>query len=200
MAKLKEIETKWIAEKVDRYKFNVQMTNFLKANKFKYNRIKVAGFDYYYSSKNGDVVRHRVSPNTNELTIKARLDANSTTIRTEKNLIASKQTSVVDVAQFMQLLGIRHEFEIYKSCDIYFIHDGRAEISIVWYKVKKSRCRDRIFLEVEVHNVGEKDSMKLLNKWSKAMYSLVGLSDADVINESLYEIYSGRRYKMTKAI
>lgn len=198
MAKLKEIEIKWDATAVNRFEYNRKILAFLNVKKLKREFLKVAGFDYYYTSKNGDVVRHRVSKNTNELTIKARLDNKSTTVRTEINMQLSKQCSLVDVTEFFGLVGIKRDFEIYKDCDIWFIQDGQAEVSIVWYKVSKPKMRDRIFMEVEVHNVGERDSMRILKRWTKVLHDLFGLSDKDVLQDSLYEIYSGKRYKLIK--
>lgn len=202
MAKLKEIEVKWNAEKIARGEFNANLTKFLKSKKLKYEIKRAEGFDYYYSSKSSDVVRHRVSVDTNEITIKARLSKKSTKIRIEKDLELSKKSSVVDVIEFLGLLGIKKEFQIYKDCDIYFIQDGRAEISIVWYKVNKPNGspikKDRIFTEVEIHNVGERESVKALAKWIKVINGMFGLTNNDLINESLYEIYSGKRYKLMK--
>jgi adenylate cyclase class IV len=198
MAKLKEIETKWNAEKVDRETYNRSLSSFLKSEKLKYKFLSVKGFDYYMAAKTGHVVRHRVSKNTNELTVKARMDKSSTTIRAEGNISLSSSNDIREVHGTLSLLGFDNVTAIYKDCDIYFLDDNGTEVSIVWYTVKYQGRRDRIFMEVEIHGMSQQKSVKQLNKWSRIMSKLFGISKVDVVKDSLYEIYSGKKYRMVK--
>lgn len=203
MANLKEIEIKWDARNLDRSEFNKKMRLFLVNSHFE-NKFKHAyGFDYYYESETGRVARHRSGIDINELTVKARTSNKSTTIRHEANIKLSKDMPVTEIECALGLMGFKHSFSIYKDCDIYFIEDGKAEISIVWYTItmpqSKYKVPERTFFEIEVHNIGEKESLKLLKKWEKMVAeSLLGLNKSSIIPESLYEIYTGKKYRLEK--
>jgi hypothetical protein len=57
----------------------------------------------------------------------------------------------------------------------------------------------KTFFEIEVHNVPEKESLKILNDWKKNVAEkLLGLKKENIIQESLYEIYTGKRYRVEK--
>lgn len=196
MAKLQEIENKWDAEKVERLTFNQSLVSYLKKQKIKFKFLSVKGFDYYLSSKTGHVIRHRVGKSTNELTVKARMNKQSTTIRAEGNIALSSTNDLREVHGTLRLLGFDNIMAIYKDCDIYFFDDGIAELSVVWYVVKYKDRHDRIFIEIEIHGLPQKSSMKYLNKWSKIFYQMFGISKTDIVPHSLYEIYSGKKYRM----
>jgi adenylate cyclase class IV len=199
MAKFKEIEIKWDASSVKRLDFNEKVKTFLN-KKYKHNKISVAGFDYYYESKDAYVGRHRHSRDHNELTVKARVSKKSTTIRKEINIKLAPDASPMVVQEFMSELGFGKVMPIYKDCDIYFIRDGKYVIDIVWYTVSSPKVKgpDKIFIEIEVHEAPLKKSLKMLDKWKKFLYTNFNISDSDVINQSLYEIYSGNKYRITK--
>jgi adenylate cyclase class IV len=200
MAKMKEIESKWDALKLDRVFFNNKISQYFHKSKIRHTFLYAAGFDYYYESCNGYVARHRHGADVNELTVKARLSDQSIKVRKEGNLHLAQNTPVTEVKESLELMGFNLSFSIYKDCDIYFIEEEGAEISIVWYAVDrpKSKMKRRYFFEIEVQNAPEKKSLKLLKKWTKIAYSLFHLSDEDLIHDSLYEIYSGKRYKTVK--
>lgn len=200
MAKFLEIEIKWDASSVKRPAFNKEMLAHLKHRRLKHNLVQVAGFDYYHSSKEGHVARHRHGSITNELTVKSRVSNRSTTVRREINLKLAKETSPIEVQEAMEELGFNKTLPIFKDCDIYFIKDGKYVVDVVWYKVSSPRYKgpDKLFIEVEVHEAPEKTSIKMLNNWKKFLYSTFGISDKDIVNESLYEIYSGKRYRMSR--
>jgi adenylate cyclase class IV len=196
MAELKEVETKWDAEVIPRHIYNKAIRLFLRGKKVPYRFLQVDGFDYYFTSKTGHTLRHRVSKNTNELTVKARLSKKSIKIRMEGNIRLTKDNDLKEVHGTYKLLGFKEDVSLYKDCDIYFLKDGKADISIVWYLVKKAGFKDRALMEVEVHGITEKKSMKKLKQWEQIMYQLFKLSDKDIINQSLYEMYSGKQYRM----
>lgn len=199
MAKNEEIEIKWNAtsselrKPVERSAFNSAIRRYIKGKKSR--KLVVAGFDYYYPSKRG-APRHRHGSITNELTIKARLSKKSTTRRREINLKLDLSTSPIQVQDFMKEMGLGKVLPIFKDCDIYFIQDGKYVVDVVWYRVKVDGFADRDFIEVEVHEAPVGSSIATLNRWKKWLKQEFGITDADIVNESLYEIYSGKKYNM----
>lgn len=194
---MKEIESKWDAEALSRTFFNEKIISYFNKSKVKYSYLHAAGFDYYYETKDGYVARHRHGVDVNELTVKARLSEKSIKVRKEGNLHLAQNTPVTEVKESLELMGFDLSFSIYKDCDIYFIEENGAEISIVWYAVDrpKSKMKRRYFFEIEVQKTSQKQSLKLLHKWTKISYQLFSLSNTDLIHDSLYEIYTGKRYK-----
>lgn len=203
MASLKEIEIKWDASSLHRATFNEKMLLFLSKHSYKNETKNAYGFDYYYESDSGRVARHRHGVDVNEITIKARISSKSTTVRHEANVKLTPDMPVTEIECALNLMGFNHAFSIYKDCDIYFVHDGAAEISIVWYVItvpqSKYKVPPRTFFEIEVHNVPEKQSLKILKKWKKLVAEgILNLSDKNIIPESLYEIYTGKKYRLEK--
>ena len=202
MAALKEVEIKWKAEKIGKNEFKNKMIKYLTQHGFQYENKEAKGFDYYYESAQGRVARHRQSPDLNELTIKARVSKTSTVVRHEANVRLSDEVPLKEVETALKLMGFQPVFPIYKKCDIFFIQDGEAEVSVVWYVVtypKDKKVRPKVFFEIEVHDIGEKTSLSLLKKWKAVVAeTLLGLSDKDIEPNSLYEIYSGKKYRVEK--
>lgn len=197
MAKNEEIEIKWNSGKVERARFNHAIRQYLRGNKSiqKQRKVVVAGFDYYYPSKLG-APRHRHGSITNELTIKARLSKKSTTRRREINLKLAKETSPIMVQDFMKELGLGKVLPIFKDCDIYFITENGITVDVVWYLVKVDGFEDRVFIEVEVHEAPVATSIAILKRWKKWLKTEFGITDADIAKDSLYEMYSGKKYNM----
>lgn len=191
--KHKEIEIKWLADHVNRDDFNKKIRTFLKDNDIDFTFLSVNGPDTYYRNSAGYVARHRFGQNTNELTVKLRLGKKGIKIRTEVNIPLSKDASPIDVQAFMNGLGFSLDVDIKKSCDIYFIKSQKADIDIVWYKVSSSGRRPRVFIEVEVGQLGKENSLKILSKWAKTLKKMFKLKDESQF--SLYEIYSGQTYR-----
>lgn len=100
-----------------------------------------------------------------------------------------------DVLELMPMLGFKKEFTITKDCDIYFISGAVAHVSIVWYIVHKDGAKDQVFIEVEVEGLSHNKSLKVLNTWVEQIQSMFNLKKKDFSNDSLYEIYSGKRYQ-----
>lgn len=197
MAKHKEIETKWGCPDLSRATFKAKLDAFIERKDLDLHRAFVArGTDVYFRNKLRAVWRHRYGPDCHELTVKGRLSAGSITVRLEKNLEIGGKTTPDDVQVALLASGFKPKLNIYKDCLIYEIHADGAEIVVVWYRVKKSgrKSWDR-YAEVEVNGVSEKKSLKILARWSKIMKDLYGLTEDDVSDLSLYEIYTGERYQ-----
>lgn len=171
--------------------------------------------DYYYSAADGKVLRHRVNPGQkHELTIKLRKSDQSTFDRREIDLHFSDETSPADVDAFVSLLGYQREFKLVKDCHIFWIRASekvtltvvvydawREEAVEAWsavegtYKKRVERGRRR-FIEVEAEkgsDVTVDTAKRHVSDWVKALRSELNL--AEPLNESLYEIYSGKKYQ-----
>lgn len=196
MAKFKEIEVKWKADKVLRNQFNRLIRFYLKNNGYIYKFINAIGPDTYYVNKHGQTVRHRISKDVHELTSKLRLDKNSITSRKEVNVKLAHNQSTEEVAELLSMVGLQKQFHIVKDCDIYFISGSRAHVSIVWYKVTSSNNpKPKTFIEVEVEGLSQQKSLKVLGTWVERLSKMFELNSRDISKKSLYEIYSGKRYK-----
>ncbi len=193
MAKHKEIELKWSADHVNRKDFNRKIEKLLKKLGLEYKFLAAHGPDYYYSNKDGYTARHRDGGDTNELTVKLREGSDHITVRKEINVPLAKEATAMDVRALLKGLGFDDDVHIHKSCDIYFIKSQKADIDVVWYKVTGGGKRPKVFVEVEVGHLGKKDSLKILKKWAKMLEKMFNLKDQSDL--SLYEIYSGRRYR-----
>lgn len=195
MAKHKEIETKWNAAKVKRDVFLDKIKDHIKVNKLKFDYLFAAGYDYYYENEEGRAPRHRIGGTTNEITCKARTSDSSIEVRKEVNLPLAPEASPHDVQAFFELIGFKKVMPLYKACDIFFIKDGGGSVDVVWYKSTKSKTKPLILVEVEVAGLPVQKSRKLLSKWHGIMKELYGLTDEDISPDSLYEIYSGKKYR-----
>jgi len=196
VAKHKEIETKWNANQVKRPVFLKKIKNHIRTNKLKFDYLFAAGYDYYYVNKEGRAPRHRIGATTNEITCKARLSDKSIEVRKEINIPLARDASPYDVQAFFELIGFKRTTPLYKTCDIFFIQDGEASVDIVWYKTTaKDHKIPKVFVEVEIAGLPTRKSKKLLKKWKRTMKDLYGLTDDDISPDSLYEIYSGKKYR-----
>lgn len=192
MAKHLEIETKWDAEQVSRKVFNDRLRKFLKG--FSYDAVRARGDDAYYRIGNNNPIRHRTGSGKHELTVKGRLSMDSILVRFEKNLEFAEGVDPVDVHLAFKLAGFGTDAQIYKDCDIYYIQDAGREVQVVWYKATVDRKHWRFFIEVEVPDLNRRKSLRLLRGWHKIMKDLYGLTDEDIVPNSLYEIFTGRKY------
>lgn len=194
MAKYKEIEVKWCSDHVPRDEFNLKLRRFLASQEYLYKLVRVEGPDTYFSDTSGRTIRHRKSRNTHELTSKQRLHKKSIKARKEVNVRLALNQPVEDVFELLGMLGLNKEFTLTKDCDIYFISGNVAHVSIVWYKVQTEGHDAKVFIEVEVEGLSHNKSLKVLRWWIKKLQSMYDLSSKHVSDESLYEIYSGKRY------
>lgn len=194
MAKFKEIEVKWVADHVPRADFNRKLRALLAQKEYLYRFIRVSGPDTYFADEEGRTLRHRKSRNTHELTAKMRIYKKSIKARKEVNVRLALDQPVEDVFELMSMLGLRKDVAITKDCDIYFIDGSTAHVSIVWYQVYADDKSVRTFVEVEVEGLSHQKSLKVLRIWMKRLEKMYGLRRKHVSDESLYEIYSGKRY------
>lgn len=166
--------------------------------------------DLYYEQ--GDsTIRHRWGcdvgevKGAGELTVKRRKDKKSTTSRVEVDLSFAEKTTRDDVTTFLEFSGWRHAFTVVKDCHIFnFSAVGKPKVSIVIYDCwlvsgaqnKKASVPQR-FIEIEAAK-GSNETLKrdkeIIEEWYQ---KISGLFDVEKpINKSLYEIFSGKSYKL----
>lgn len=173
--------------------FSKKIKKFFDKSDIKYNFLLAEGPDYYYSNKEGYAIRHRNSADVNEVTLKLREKENTITVRKEINIPLAKESTALDVRTFLQSIGFNDDVKIHKSCDIFFVKEKNADIDIVWYKVTSAGRRPKIFIEIEVGQVGETNGLKILKKWANILEKMFKLKEKSDL--SLYEIYSGKKYR-----
>jgi hypothetical protein len=197
-----EIEAKLSADGVELDGFR----DFVQSHRFsKYE--EVIGPDTYYES--GDVVvRHRQDLRTgqHELTVKRRKSAKSTRDREEIDLKFSERTSTKDVAAFLKATGFTPVFMLVKIAHIYWLESDGVPMTVVFYDVwqqepgseplRAVQAGAKRFVEVEAEKGSDalkRDAKAVVDTWVKRFQTVLGLGEP--LNESLYEIYSGKRYQ-----
>ena len=191
-----ELEIKFKADGVDFKSFNTYLNN-------NFNKIKkrhVTCPDVYYI-KDKDVVRHRYSEDAGELTIKQRKSSESTLDRLEIDLKFHKDVTKENVEAFLVALGFKVKFILNKDSYIYHIirRESGIESVLAYYTVGTNDNDIKSFIEVEIeksNNINKAEAFKELKWWNKELKFNVGVGTP--LNESLYEIYSGEKYKNAK--
>lgn len=191
-----EIEAKLSAE-------NVSVEGFIqwilsKSGVIEYKR--VSGPDHYF--ENGDaVVRHRDAPaeGLSELTVKLRKSATSTRDRLEVDLHFLESTKAEDIHTFLRAIGFKEVFTLVKEAHIFYIRlTSNLTASFVLYEV----WRDDVptvkqkFIEIEAckgSQVLPETAKRHISTQVKELREKFGLGEP--LNNSLWEIYSGRKYQ-----
>lgn len=196
-----EIETKWSGAGISR-------ENFLKVMRALKKRTDLhtgctykhdTGPDIYMNNKLGYVARLRFTSDKKEITVKARLSKTDITKRVEYNIPLDESADLKSVQEAWHFLGFDSKVEITKTCDVFdFKLNSGICLHVAYYVVRTKNHKDRIFIEVEPENGTVKQKMKALKEWSKLVSSMLGLQDSNIINQSLYEIYSGHQYRAYK--
>lgn len=164
----------------------------------------ITGPDTYYR-QGENVVRHREKLNckTHELTVKRRKSNESTRDREEIDLYFSDKSAVKDVQAFLAATGFEKEFKLVKTAHIFWLNWNGVELSIVIYDVWREengkKEMERRYIEVEAEKGSEATvafAKKTVNEWVHILRSNYSLREP--LNESLYEIYSGKRYQLVK--
>jgi hypothetical protein len=99
---------------------------------------------------------------------------------------------------FLKATGFTHAFTLRKDSHIYWVQlTPQLEASFVLYDVwKDQETKSRRFIEVEAEkgsNVTVETAKRHVQQQVKNMQAAFDLGDP--LNDSLYEIYSGRKYQ-----
>jgi adenylate cyclase class IV len=153
---------------------------------------------YYVQGKN--VLRHRKNgEGAGELTVKRRRSTKSTRDRLEIDLRFSEKNTVEDVQRFLEATGWTEEFTVLKDCHIHWFEQDFPHVEIVVYDVRcvlpnGKETPTKRFLEVEIskEHSGHVRGLYTLKNWERDIRKAFRVGET--MGESLYEIYSGRRY------
>jgi len=192
-----EIEAKLAADHVNIEAFKKWMFTNRNIEKF----VEITSPDTYYEQ--GDrAVRQRGDDDDahHELTIKLRKNENSTRDRVEIYLKFSPDTSAFNVRCFLEAAGFKRVFTLTKTAHIFWVrHSDNFKMSYVIYDVWKVGGLDkpRRFIEVEAEkgsNVTVETAKRRVREAVRELRDMFALGEP--LNDSLYEIYSGKKYQV----
>lgn len=130
-----ELEFKYSAE-------DISLNDFISFAE-KLNPIKeaeISSWDYYYSHNSGlpfEFIRYR-DGDPPELTLKIKTNEKNNTHRIEIDLPLAKTVSLKLVEKFVNFLGFKENFRIYKFCKIYWFE----KVDIVYYIVYDKEMKE----------------------------------------------------------
>jgi predicted adenylyl cyclase CyaB len=152
-----------------------------------YSFLYVESSDYYYVNGD-DFIRHRHGNGNNEVTVKKKSGDKNNIIRREVNVPIDPSCDVRTMEAFVNHLGYKFNFEIYKYCDIYVFDDA----TLCFYTVKDQASGEyRSFIEIEVKEdmkFTEKQAWAIIHKYENIL-SKVGVSEKERLEMSLFEMY-----------
>jgi len=184
-----EVERKYRSSKKD-WKSFIQKCKFLSPS----DELVVDGPDTYYGNSEGRVLRWRYNSDKSELTTKARYSMASTLIREESD-IEMKNTPVRYIISFIRALGFKKLFRIRKYCHIFWFDEPEGNVCAVIYRVTCRGKVDKFFIEIEAPKGASLSSSKrMIRKWEQ----ILEIPSHRRINQSLFEIYSGKITPMVK--
>lgn len=155
--------------------------------------------DEYYECGSSVVRLRGATTDRFELTVKKRKSDGSTRDRLEIDLHFAPGTTPDDVRAFLEATGYKKAFTITKEAHIFWVKLTEAvEASFVIYDVwqNKNRLDYRRFIEVEIEkgsDITPDTAKRHIRSIVKTMQQEFKLGEP--LNESLYEIYSGKKYQ-----
>jgi adenylate cyclase class IV len=196
-----EIEAKLAADNVSVKDFQSFMEDTTRYDIV--NRKAIESPDGYYE-QGPNVVRQRgaLGDDAHELTVKLRKSDGSTRDRLEIDLHFSEETGVSDVVAFLEATGFKKAFTLTKQAYIYWVQlTTKVRASFVIYDVwqtneagEKINCKRFIEVEAEKGSDVEVETAKRhVREQVKILQAHFNIGEP--LNESLYEIYSGKRYQ-----
>lgn len=181
--KFKEIEFKYDASHIDMEKFMevVEAMNPVK-------RMLVASYDEYFTDKDGNFIRYRYHDSRGELTIKRKTTEKNNNERIEVNLPTAGD-NLAPVTAFVDLLGYKYNFGIFKTCKIYWLDN----VVLVYYIVYDKKMNElRRFVEIEADEdqtwPDEQAAWAQVEKYEK-VFEQFGITPKHRMRRSLFEIF-----------
>lgn len=179
----KEIEYKYDGNAMAMEKFVELMETFTVKKK-----MMVSSYDDYFTDTNGNFIRYRYTDGRGELTIKRKLSDKNNNERIEVN-VPTAGDNLKTVTAFVDLLGYKHNFGIYKTCKIYWID----KVVLVYYVVYDKELKElRRFVEIEadedLHWDTEEQAWEEIAKYEKLLEPL-GITPKNRLKKSLFEIF-----------
>jgi adenylate cyclase class IV len=181
----KEIETKYDGSGISMKSF----TDFVEALKPDKELFCSSYDDYYVNST--DFVRYRYSKKDGgraELTIKKKTSDKNNNARIEVN-IPTQDNNTKGVSAFMDLLGYKYNFGIYKTCQIYWLD----RVVVVYYVVYDKELKElRRFIEIEADEdctwTSEEEAWAQVVKY-ETMFEPLGITHKNRLKKSMFEMF-----------
>lgn len=178
----KEIETKYHAGHIDLADF-VELVDTLKPE-----WLMISSYDDYFVNNAGDFIRYRYHDAMGELTIKRKTKSSNNTNRIEVNIPTEGKDSKT-VAAFINLLGYRFNFSIFKTCKIAALE----KITLVYYIVYDDSLNERYrFIEIEANEhypwSSETEAWDEILKYEKMLKS-IKITAKNRMRKSLFELF-----------
>lgn len=154
-------------------------------------QIIASGYDYFYeNAKDPDsFCRHRVGPDSNQLTFKRKKADNNNFIRAEHNIDLVPAVTLEQVAALCSEFGYKYNSTLFKSCFIY-VYDWYTLVYYVCFNEDMKELGR--FFEIELSEshgwTDEKEAMSQLVILEKLCKPL-GISPQSRIRRSLYEMF-----------
>lgn len=185
--KYREIEFKYRADDIDMSAF----AEFCEDRRPVKN-LHASGYDHFYAriDEPGSFCRHRVGPDSNQLTFKRKTDTANNYVRTEHNIDLSAGVDRSQVEALCSEFGYRYAASIFKNCFIY---------NYEWYTLVYYICYDKDmrelgrFVEIEISESYAWESEKAA--WNELLTlerlcKGLGLSKDLRVSTSLFEMFA----------
>jgi adenylate cyclase class IV len=181
--RFKEIETKYAAENIKREAF-LNIVGSLSVRK----KMNVSSCDTYFVNDAGDFVRYRHTDDRGELTIKRKTNKSNNNDRIEVNL-PTDGNNINTVEAFCGLLGYKYNFDIFKTCNIFWID----RVVLVYYVIYDKELKElRRFIEIEADEdlewESEEQAWAEVVKYEKLLEPL-DITPQNRLRKSLFEIF-----------
>jgi adenylate cyclase class IV len=178
----KEIETKYYADGINMDAF----TKLLEPLNPEW--IMVSSYDDYFINDKDDFIRYRYHDHMGELTIKRKTTDLNNNNRVEINLPTQGKLSSA-VSAFVDLLGYKRNFSIFKTCKIAILE----KVVLVYYIVYDENLNEKQrFIEVEANEKynwqSEEEAWATVTQYEKILEPL-GITPKNRLRKSLFELF-----------
>lgn len=182
--KFREIELKFDASEIALKDFVKLVESSFQVKK----HLLVSSYDDYFVDKEGNFLRYRHKEGRGELTIKRKLTEHNNNKRIEVNL-PTDGNAMEAVSQFADLLGYKHNFCIYKTCQVYWVDN----LVVVYYVVYDNEWKElRRFIEIEADEdlqwESEAQAIAAVESCEK-LFEPLGLKPKNRLKRSLFEMF-----------
>ncbi len=192
----RELEYKYNADNLSLTEFKKLMTEIIRLHPDKETKVvEVSSWDTYFTNENGEFIRFRHSHLQPELTIKKKINPANNRHRIEVNLPLDRFDFRGDkleevVRAFVEGLGYKKNFKIYKTCFIFYVGD----LNYVYYIVYDENMKElRKFVEIEYSEERAKDRTESevyeeLDFFESYLERL-GIGSKNRMRKSLFELF-----------
>lgn len=178
----KELELKYTGDKVS-------MEDFVKlVEPMNPSWMMVSSYDDYFTNDKDEFIRYRHHDSRGELTIKRKTTDSNNNNRIEVNLPTEGKSSKA-VEAFVDLLGYKLNFSIFKTCKIAFLE----KVVLVYYVVYDKNLNElQRFIEIEASEEysweSEQQAWDEILKYEK-MFEPLGITSKNRLRKSLFELF-----------